>query len=176
MTVASSILGVVLAGGRSQRFGSDKAMALLDGRTLLDHAVATLARHCASVVIAGRDDGGAPMVADWPAPDMGPLGGLCGALRHASDQGFDSLLSCGVDAPGLPDDLPDLLSPAPACFADQPVIGHWPVSTLPVLEKLLAGDGSHAMFAFVDAIGARRVDSPVPLANINRPEDLDALD
>ena len=33
------ILGVVLAGGKSTRFGSDKALAELGGRTLLARAV-----------------------------------------------------------------------------------------------------------------------------------------
>src|SRR3546814_3555756 len=38
-------LGAVLAGGRSSRFGSDKALAMLGGRTLLDHAQAALRPH-----------------------------------------------------------------------------------------------------------------------------------
>ena len=48
------VLGVVLAGGQSRRFGSDKALAEIAGRTLLDRAVATLARQVDTVVVAGR--------------------------------------------------------------------------------------------------------------------------
>lgn len=46
------MLGAILAGGRSTRFGSDKAMAMLpDGRTLMDHAIATLRPHVAQIVV-----------------------------------------------------------------------------------------------------------------------------
>ena len=37
------VSGVILAGGRSSRFGSDKLAARLGDRTLLDHAIAGVA-------------------------------------------------------------------------------------------------------------------------------------
>ena len=37
------LLGAILAGGRSSRFGSDKAFALLNGKPLIDHVIAALA-------------------------------------------------------------------------------------------------------------------------------------
>src|SRR3546814_20571783 len=77
------LLGAVLAGGRSSRFGSDKALAMLDGRTLLDHAAAALGAHVETVVICGRHVPGMTGLADRPAADMGPLGGL-NAATHQS--------------------------------------------------------------------------------------------
>jgi len=173
----AQLLGAVLAGGRSSRFGSDKALALLDGRTLLDHAVARLADWCGTVVIAGREGGirGATAVADWPAPGMGPLGGIAGALRAARAAGAEAVLTCGVDSPGLPDDLPERLFPGPAHVADQPVIGLWPVGILPALEAILAGSGRHSLRALAEATGARAVHLDHAPHNINRPADLDAL-
>src|SRR3546814_13961187 len=76
------LLGAVLAGGRSSRFGSDKALAMLDGRTLLDHAAAALGAHVETVVICGRHVPGMTGLADRPAADMGPLGGLNAALHQ----------------------------------------------------------------------------------------------
>ena len=35
----NNILGVVLAGGRSKRFGNDKTIAKLGNKTLLDHTI-----------------------------------------------------------------------------------------------------------------------------------------
>src|SRR5687768_5356431 len=49
------ILGAVLAGGQSSRFGSDKALAELDGRTLIARAVDALAGWCEYVVAVGRE-------------------------------------------------------------------------------------------------------------------------
>src|SRR3546814_5020197 len=82
-------LGAVLAGGRSSRFGSDKALAMLGGRTLLDHAQAALRPHCDALIVVGRGEG----LADWPQPDMGPLGGVAGALRHRSEEHTSELQS-----------------------------------------------------------------------------------
>ena len=171
------VLGAVLGGGRSRRFGSDKALALLDDRTLLEHAVAALRPHCARVAVVGRAtrSAAAIAIADWPAPAMGPLGGLAGALSYARQEGFEGVLSCGVDLVSLPMDLPDRLRPGPTFVADQPVIGLWPVASLAALEAILLGPGSHAMRAFTEAIGARPLTLPQPLPNINRPEDLTRL-
>lgn len=75
------ILGVVLAGGKSSRFGSDKALAELDGHTLISRAVDALAGWCEYVVVAGRETAPAPTLPDWPAAGMGPLAGLAAALQ-----------------------------------------------------------------------------------------------
>lgn len=170
------ILGVVLAGGQSRRFGSDKAMAQLDGHTLLARAVDLLSGWCEHVVVAGRETAPAPTLPDWPRPHMGPLGGIAAALRHAADEGYAALLSIGVDAPDLPDDLPDLLAPAPAYLAQQPVIGLWPINALGALEAILAGTSKHSMRTLAEAIGARAVNLPSEPANINTPADLAAAE
>ncbi len=174
------ILGVVLAGGQSTRFGSDKALAELDGQTLLARAVAALSASCSKVVIAGREAGPAQgaveCIPDWPRANMGPLGGIAAGLRHARDHGFGSVLSCGVDSAGLPADLLTLLSPAPAYLENQPVIGHWPVDAASIVEALLQSEGRHSMIAFATAANARGLQSANAPANINTPADLAAME
>jgi molybdenum cofactor guanylyltransferase len=170
------ILGCVLAGGLSSRFGSDKALAEYQGRTLIARAVDTLSGWCEYVVVVGRETAPAPTLPDWPRPGMGPLGGLAAALHLACDERYQAVLTCGVDSAVLPDDLPHLLSPAPAYLADQPVIGLWPVSALNAIETILTGEGKHSMRQFTQAIGARAVQSAVQSANINTPADLAELE
>ncbi|MGF7149258.1 molybdopterin-guanine dinucleotide biosynthesis protein A [Sphingomonas zeicaulis] len=165
-------LGVVLAGGRSSRFGSDKALARFDGRTLLDHALGALQPHVDAVAIVGRAHGTVPGIADWPAPDLGPLGGLCGALRHAAAEGYDAVLSCSVDCLDVP---ADLLTKPPCYLAAQPVIGLWPVSLAAALEAFLASDPRRSMRGFAAAVGAAAIDSDRRQPNINTPADLAAL-
>jgi molybdopterin-guanine dinucleotide biosynthesis protein A len=166
------ILGAVLAGGQSSRFGSDKALAELAGQSLLLRAVDALGAWCEKVVVVGRELAPAPTLPDWPRPGMGPLGGLAAALHHASDEGFDAVLSCGVDSADLPEDLPELLGPAPAYLAQQPVVGLWPASAAKGVEAILRGDGRHSMRALAETLDARAIEIEHLPANINTPEDL----
>ena len=170
------ILGAVLAGGKSTRFGSDKALAEVAGHTLIAQAVDALSGWCDHVIVVGRETAPAPTLPDWPAANMGPLGGIAAALRHAQDAGYDQVLTCGVDSLGLPEDLPALLAPAPAYLAAQPVIGLWPASAAATVSAILASDARHSMLAFADAIGARAVKSAHEPANINTPADLAAAE
>jgi len=166
------ILGCVLAGGKSTRFGSDKALARLGGETLLMRAVDLLSGWCEKVVVVGREEAPAPTLPDRPRAGLGPLGGIAAALYDARDEGYELVLTCGVDSDGLPESLPDLLSPAPAYLTDQPVVGLWPVTAIKAIETILHSDGRHSMRAFAEAIGARAVKAPHPSININTPADL----
>lgn len=166
------ILGCVLAGGQSTRFGSDKALAELDGQSLLTRAVDALSGWCEKVVVVGREEAPAPTLPDWPRAQMGPLGGIAAALHLAADEGFDAVLTCGVDSVGLPENLPELLGTAPAYVADQPVIALWPVSASAAVDAILESDGKHSLRALAERVGARAVRLDRNPANINTPADL----
>jgi molybdopterin-guanine dinucleotide biosynthesis protein A len=170
------ILGVVLAGGQSTRFGSDKALAELGGRTLLARAYDALTGFCEFVAIAGRDKGPGHVIPDWPHAGMGPLAGIAAALHLAQDENYEAVLSCGVDSVNLPENLLELLSPAPAYLEDQPVVGLWPVGACAAIERILESDGRHSMLAFAEAVGARAVKTQSQSANINTPADLAAME
>jgi molybdopterin-guanine dinucleotide biosynthesis protein A len=78
--------GVVLAGGRSRRIGTDKARLPFGDTTLLRHVVRRVAAACAPVcVVASSSDAypklGVPVVTDR-VPGRGPLEGLAVGLRH----------------------------------------------------------------------------------------------
>ena len=169
------ILGVVLAGGQSSRFGSDKALAELDGATLLARAVDSLSAWCEKVVVVGREEAPAPTLPDWPRPGMGPLGGIAAALHWGRDKNFGGVGALGLAAGGLQDDLPALFAPGPAYLASQPVIGLWPVSAAAAVEDILRGTGKHSLRALAERTGARAVRLEREPANINTEADLAAL-
>ena len=81
--------GIVLAGGRSSRFGSDKLAARVDGATLLDRSVAALAEVATEiVVVVAPGDQRTPAPCDRPIrlvhdPELhgGPLVGLLAGLE-----------------------------------------------------------------------------------------------
>src|ERR1700719_1679834 len=83
--------GIILAGGRSQRMGTNKALLPLPGQaseTFLSHLVSTLAPLCAEVLVVARDPA---QFADVILPDTrivfdekpggGPLMGLYSGLN-----------------------------------------------------------------------------------------------
>lgn len=95
MTTAADVSGIVLAGGRSRRFGGDKLDALVDGRRILERAVDAVAAVAGEVVVVVGHDGPAPRVPSDAGvgrivivrdalPDGGPLAGLAAGLVAAS--------------------------------------------------------------------------------------------
>lgn len=90
--------GAVLAGGRSSRFGSDKARYVYRGKTLLTWALESLSGADERFVIAHH-----PYELDLPIyPDLvpggGPLSGLHAALTYAAR---DWVALAGCDLPFL---------------------------------------------------------------------------
>lgn len=167
---------MVLAGGLSTRFGSDKAEALFEGRALIDHAVALLAPHVEAVAVVGRDRAGLPRIDDRPAPGLGPLGGIAGALRHAAAAGYQAVLTVPCDTPLLDPALLATLaaSQEPAMLRGLPVCGLWPVRLADALEARLASQEDRSIRGWADVIGARRLEAP-PIPNVNTPADLEAI-
>lgn len=165
-------IGAILAGGRSERFGSDKAEARLDGRRLIDWVADALAPQVTQIVFCGRDEPGRHCLADRPETGIGPLGGLAAALHYAAKNDAEFVLSAGCDTPDIPTDLRDHLSGAgPAILDDQPVIGFWPVNLAEQLDAFI-GDGGRSLYGFADHVGARRITLGRDLVNINYADDL----
>ncbi len=165
------VLGAVLAGGRSRRFGSDKALALLAGKPLIAHVLDRLRPQVDAVVVVGRGYAGEGSLPDRPAAGLGPLGGLAAALAHAAVNGFDSVLTSGCDLPDLPLDLREQLGLAPAVAAGQPLLGLWPAALSARLDAHLADSGDRSLRRWVTAAGARQVDLG-RFRNINFASDL----
>ncbi len=97
----ADVAAFVLAGGKSTRMGSDKAFAMLDGRTLLARALELARSVTDNVCIVG----GAEKFAAFAAvvedifSDCGPLGGIHAALRGSA---ADLNLILAVDVPFVP--------------------------------------------------------------------------
>ncbi|MDP1025994.1 molybdenum cofactor guanylyltransferase [Sphingomonas sp. KR1UV-12] len=168
----SGLLGAVLAGGQSRRFGSDKAAALLDGDTLLAHARRALAPHVDEVVVVGGIDG----LPDLPRPGLGPLGGIAAALDHAATHGFRCVLTIGCDMPVLPEPLVKaLMQREPSFCAEAPILGLWPAALGAHLLSYLEVAPERSVRGWARSVGALPILSPVPIPNVNTPTDLTAL-
>ena len=193
MSPPGPVVGLVLAGGRSVRFGGEKAAALLEGRPLLLWAADRLRSVCGVVAINVRAGSEAETVAraaalptlyDAAGDATGPLAGVKAGLVWAESLGAEMLAVSPCDAPLLPDDLyVRLLEHAQggAALAEtsdgrQPLCALWPVAALPVVRAALA-DGAHPpTWQLLERVGARKVpfERPEVFANINTREDLAA--
>ncbi len=169
------LLGAILGGGMARRFGSDKALAAIDGRPMLDHVVERLRPQCDALSVVGRDWPGLARIDDLPAPGLGPLGGLAGALAEARARGFDAVLTAGCDLPGLPLDIGGRLGSPNAILRGQPTIGLWDVVLADPLVSWLATSADRSVRAWAIAAGARWVIGDGDIANVNTPADLAAF-
>ena len=194
MSEKGAVVGLVLAGGRSVRFGGEKAVALLDGRPLLEWAAERLRSVCVQVAINVRAGSeaeavaqarGLPTLYDEAGDALGPLAGVKVGLSWAQTLGARLLAVSPCDAPLLPDDLYVRLlehaggGPALAETRDgrQPLCAIWPVTSLPSVREALR-DGAHPpTWQMLERIGARKAffDDPGAFANVNTREDLAAV-
>lgn len=192
--LSGSVVGVVIAGGRSVRFGGEKAVAELAGRPLLMWATARLARSCAFVAVNARPGTEADAIAraaglsvlhDAAGDAAGPLAGVKVGLAWAAERGASAVAVSPCDVPLLPDDLFIRLiaaAGAGAAMAEtsegrQPLCSVWPVSALAKVTAALANGAHPATWLMLENIGAVRIAFPDPraFANINTRADLAAI-
>ncbi|HET7169406.1 MAG TPA: molybdenum cofactor guanylyltransferase [Candidatus Limnocylindrales bacterium] len=102
---AGRVGAIVLAGGRSSRFGRDKLAESIDGRTLLAHAIDAV-RGLGDPVVVVTSPGsrlavpGGVIVASDNRPFEGPLAGLAVGLR-AMPSSVERVVVVGGDMPTL---------------------------------------------------------------------------
>ena len=101
MGKAQNITGVILAGGQSSRFGTNKALALLRGKFLIQHVRDTLASvfdDCLLITNTPEEYMflNMPMIKDR-YQNMGPLGGIHAALHH-SRKPWVFIIGCDMPA------------------------------------------------------------------------------
>ena len=123
MKQISQVAGVVLAGGKSSRFGSNKALALHQGTALIE----TIARRLTglfpeTLLITNTPEAynflGWPMAADQYR-DCGPLAGIHAALKTISQP---RAFVCGCDMPLVNPELIRFLCELPG---DHEVVLPW---------------------------------------------------
>jgi molybdopterin-guanine dinucleotide biosynthesis protein A len=185
-----TVSGILLAGGRGERFRGDKRIARVRGVPLLAWAAALLGAVADDVVVVTRDEAGPRgrwhYVRD-EVPDRGPLAGILTGLRSIQ---HPRALVLPVDMPLLTADLLIYLRDAggeadvtvPRWERLEPVVGVYARACIPHLETSLQqkvdalGDFIQATTLTVRYVGEeeiRRFGDPRRLFfNINYPEDV----
>lgn len=186
------VLGAIIAGGGSRRFGRPKAIAEVGGLAMIDWSLRALVDDVTDVVVVGGD----PAVAESrglghlvdAAPDGGPLAGLVSALRAARDRELDGVFALACDMP-LVDAavVRELLRHAAGDEAVAPLgprgpeqlCAFYPSACLGVAEQRLTMSDL-SMRALLEVVPVRTVDmagitepaeAEVLLMSVNTPED-----
>jgi len=157
--VTERVGAIVLAGGRSSRFGRDKLAELIDGRPLLDHAIAAVRALTDVIVVVGASDGdrslpdGVTLVHD-ERPFEGPLVGLDGGLA-AVGTAVDRVIVVGGDMPTL---VPAVLGRLLASLGDDATAAILEVDgPRAILPMALATERAGALVAHLVVAGERRL-------------------
>lgn len=195
----SSLLGVVLAGGKGRRMGGAKEGLRVRRGTLLSRAWDAVAPGTSRVVLQGASEAPEGMSA---APDLrpgeGPLAGIETALRACADSGGAGVVVRAVDLPRV--SAPVLLelvrrwraSAEPersAVVAEprrgvQPLVAVYGVALGTALSNWMDGTGERSARAWIEHLGgqvervpetelARIAGHPDPFLNVNRPAHVD---
>jgi molybdopterin-guanine dinucleotide biosynthesis protein A len=194
MIPVKDITGVILAGGRSRRFGSNKALALYHGKFLIRHVRDCLAAVFSDILLSTNSPGqfsflNLPMVKD-KFQHMGPLAGIHAALQYT---GKKWIFVAGCDMPAIAPALVNYLCRAAEedseavipwlATGPEPLCGLYQKTALAAIEQQLKNKNGRvqellARLAIQKIIEAELQEVEGGLqafVNVNRMHDLDSL-
>jgi molybdopterin-guanine dinucleotide biosynthesis protein A len=197
MAASAHILGVILAGGKSRRFGgTDKGLADLGGRPVLSHVIERFRPQVGRLILNVNGDPGRfmsfglPLVADEENPGLGPLSGILAAFDWQRREAPDcvAIATVSTDVPFLPDDLVARLDAernggialATSNGRRHPTVALWPVSSRTAIADALQRRAL-SVNALTEHLNAVAVPFPMrdidgravdPFLNVNTPDDL----
>ena len=85
--IENNILGIILAGGKSSRFGEDKSIAKLGDKTLLDHTINKIEKEFTEILVISNKkefnfkNNKIHVVEDCIEGQLGPLVGILTAMK-----------------------------------------------------------------------------------------------
>ncbi len=97
--IYKSVVGVILAGGKSSRMGSNKVYVKYKNKQLIEHAYLLLKRTGISTIIISGYIEGYKSIEDVQ-PHLGPIGGIYSVMSSLSEQ-TENIVFIPVDMPLL---------------------------------------------------------------------------
>ena len=190
----NNILGTVLAGGKSQRFGEDKSQVKLDGKLLIDHILDEIINEFKEILIVSNNQinfkhsDKISMISDLKK-DQGPLGGVLSAMKWVkeSNKDYKWISTFPVDTPFfkkeiLQNFLREINSDESKLFfiksnnTRHNIFGIWSIDLMEKLEEDL-NYGKRKVEHWANDIGVKVIEMKFlnddPFFNINSKEDLE---
>ena len=189
----SNILGVVLAGGKSQRFGEDKCQVKLGDKLLIDYILSEIIDEFKEVLLISNNkikynhSNKISLVKDFKE-ELGPLGGILTAMKwiKKNNKSYKWISTFPSDTPFfkkqiLNNFIEEIKSYEGKLFfinsnnIRHNIFGLWSIDLLERLEKDLE-NGERKVEMWANKIGVKSInmkfENKDPFFNINTKEDL----
>ena len=189
----NNILGVVLAGGKSQRFGEDKSQVKLGDKLLIDYILSEIIDEFNEVLVVSnnlidfKQSEKISLIKDFKK-DLGPLGGVLTAMKWVKDNNKDYqwISTFPVDTPFFKNQiLKDFfkkinMEEGKLFFINSNdtrhnIFGLWSLDLMDKLEEDL-DKGERKVEVWANSIGVKNInmkfENKDPFFNINTKEDL----
>ena len=189
----NNILGVVLAGGKSQRFGEDKSQVKLGDKLLIDYILSEIIDEFNEILVVSNNlikfkySKKISLIKDFKK-DLGPLGGVLTAMKWAKDnnKNYQWISTFPADTPFfknqiLKDFLKNInLNESKLFFIKSNntrhnIFGLWSIDLMDKLEEDL-NKGERKVEIWANSIGVKSInmefENEDPFFNINTKDDL----
>lgn len=140
-----NITGIILAGGKSKRMGTDKGLMDWNGKPMVTYAIEALNRYCSKILISTTNNEyevfNLDLVPD-SIPDLGPIGGLLTCLNISDTQ---TCICLPCDLPNIKPEVIEFLLKmydgksclVPLSPLPEPLCAIYPLNVLPVIVNLI---------------------------------------
>ena len=189
----NNILGTVLAGGKSQRFGEDKSQVKLGNKLLIDYILSEIIDEFNEVLVVTnnqinfKESKKISLIEDFKK-DLGPLGGVLTAMKWVKDNNKDYqwISTFPADTPFFKNQiLKDFLNKInidegklffiKSNNTRHNIFGLWSIDLMDKLEEDL-NKGERKVEVWANSIGVKNInmkfENKDPFFNINTKEDL----
>ena len=197
--IENNILGIILAGGKSSRFGEDKSTVKLGNKTLLDHTVSKIENEFNDILVISNNkefnfkNNKIHVVEDCIEGQLGPLVAILTAMKWVKKNNhiYSWIATFPCDTPFFNVSLIDkfheasksndsLLYFAKSQKKRHNIFGLWSLELIETLEKDIIENKYRKVEEWANKIGVKTIDVSFreidPFFNINTKEDLnDAL-
>ena len=189
----NNILGKVLSGGKSQRFGEDKSQVKLGDKLLIDYILTEIIDEFNEVLVVSnnlinfKESEKISLIKDFKK-DLGPLGGVLTAMKWVKDnkKDYQWISTFPADTPFFKNQiLKDFLNKInieegklffiKSNNTRHNIFGLWSIDLMDKLEADL-NKGERKVEVWANSIGVKNIDMKFenkdPFFNINTKEDL----
>ncbi len=193
--IENNIIGIILAGGKSSRFGEDKSNIRLGNKTLLDHTIDKIEKEFNEVLIISNNKNynfknkKIYIVKDCVEGQLGPLAGILTAMKWVNEnkKNYKWIASFPCDTPFFDNKLISKLklktkeTSKKLIFLNSDkkrhnIFGLWSMDSIETLEKDIK-NGFRKVEIWADKVGYESININTEkfdrFLNINTKEDLE---